>query len=129
MGLYSPRQHALPAARCCSYRCSCRRFRITTRVPLTHKAAYTTTATVPQASREGTAPVSPLTPLRRAVSCLRSQLHEHFVSIPDDISTYLAEMKEQLLQLVEWPEVGRCRCAEALCCQGALHFPNTHTSL
>lgn len=49
----------------------------------------------------------PLTLCHPFASRLRSQLHEHFVSIPDDISTYLAEMKEQLLQLVEWPEVSQ----------------------
>lgn len=43
----------------------------------------------------------------------RSQLHEHFVSIPDDIGRYLAEMKEQLAQLVEWPEVGCMGCEQA----------------
>jgi TAG lipase/steryl ester hydrolase/phospholipase A2/LPA acyltransferase len=32
-------------------------------------------------------------------------VHEHFVSVPEDIGLYLAEMKDQLTQLVGWPEV------------------------
>ncbi|GFR50526.1 hypothetical protein Agub_g12795 [Astrephomene gubernaculifera] len=42
--------------------------------------------------------------IRNIANIAKSQLHEHFVVIPDDISRYLAEMKEQLMQLVEWPE-------------------------
>ncbi|KAG2422528.1 hypothetical protein HXX76_015956 [Chlamydomonas incerta] len=42
--------------------------------------------------------------IRNIANIAKSQLHEHFVSIPDDIARYLAEMKEQLAQLVEWPE-------------------------
>ncbi|KXZ42481.1 hypothetical protein GPECTOR_142g702 [Gonium pectorale] len=42
--------------------------------------------------------------IRNIANIAKSQLHEHFVSIPDDIGRYLAEMKDQLMQLVDWPE-------------------------
>jgi hypothetical protein len=37
--------------------------------------------------------------------CARSQLHEHFVLVPEDIAAYLAEVRSELAELVEWPEV------------------------
>ncbi|GIL45032.1 hypothetical protein Vafri_1986 [Volvox africanus] len=42
--------------------------------------------------------------IRNIANIAKSQLHEHFVTVPEDIGRYLAEMKEQLLKLVEWPE-------------------------
>ncbi|KAG2494204.1 hypothetical protein HYH03_007562 [Edaphochlamys debaryana] len=42
--------------------------------------------------------------IRNMANIAKSQLHERFVSIPEDIARYLAEMKEQLMQIVEWPE-------------------------
>ncbi|GLC33103.1 hypothetical protein PLESTB_000370100 [Pleodorina starrii] len=42
--------------------------------------------------------------IRNIANIAKSQLHEHFVAVPEDIGRYLAEMKDQLLQLVDWQE-------------------------
>lgn len=44
--------------------------------------------------------------IRNMANIAKSQLHEHFVVIPEPILKYIKEVKEQLTLLTDWPEPG-----------------------